>query len=376
MILSRLAVRAPHEAPGVETPYARPTERAPLLLRALRREVVERPPVWLMRQAGRYLPEYQAIRRRADFLTMVRTPELAAEITLQPVRRFGVDAAIVFSDILVIPDAMGVRVTIDEAVGPRIDDPIRESADLTRLRTITPEHDLAYHLETLRLVRRALDPNTALIGFAGAPWTLAAYMIEGSGGRQFATAKRLLTERPAVAHALLGKLADAVGDFLIAQVRAGAQAVQLFDSWAGALGPDDFARFALPYLARAARRAASAGAHVIVFAPGAWPHAEAIVAATQPDAIGADWHVRPEDARRLGDRMRVAVQGNLDPCHLFGDEGTVRRRTTAMLRGLHGVGHVANLGHGVLPETPVANVAAFVDTVQSWRADDRRAEER
>jgi uroporphyrinogen decarboxylase len=348
----------------------------PLLLRALRREAVERPPVWLMRQAGRYLPEYQAVRGRSDFLTMVRTPELAAEITLQPVRRFGVDAAIVFSDILVIPDAMGVHVTVDETVGPRVHDPVRAMADVARLRAVEPEHDLSYHLETLRLVRSALDPDTALIGFAGAPWTLAAYMIEGSGGRQFATAKRLLTEHPAVAHALLGKLADAVGDFLVAQVRAGAQAVQLFDSWAGALGPDDFARFALPYLARAARRAASAGAPVLVFAPGAWAHAEAIVAATQPDAIGADWHVRPEDARRLGDRMRVAVQGNLDPCHLFGDVDTVRRRTAAMLRGLHGAGHVANLGHGVLPDTPVANVAAFVETVQSWRADDRRAEER
>ena len=375
-MISSLALDAPRGARTPDAHRAPGAAGAPLLLRALRRQPVERPPVWLMRQAGRYLPEYQAIRARSDFLSMVRTPELAAEITLQPVRRFGVDAAIVFSDILVIPDAMGVRVTIDEAVGPRIHDPVREAADVARLRPIEPAHDLAYHLETLRLVRRALDPDTALLGFAGAPWTLAAYMIEGSGGKQFTTAKRLLTERPAVAHALLGRLADAVGDFLVAQVRAGAQAVQLFDSWAGSLGPDDFARFALPYLARAARRAASAGAPVIVFAPGAWAHAEAIVAATQSDAIGADWHVRPEDARRLGDRMRVAVQGNLDPCHLFGDPATVRRRTAAMLRGLHGVGHVANLGHGVLPGTPVANVAAFVDTVQSWRADERRAEER
>jgi uroporphyrinogen decarboxylase len=371
-----LVLDASRESARSDASWTPTVDRTPLLLRALRRQEVERPPVWLMRQAGRYLPEYQAIRARSDFLTMVRTPELAAEITLQPVRRFGVDAAIVFSDILVIPDAMGVRVTIDEAVGPRIDDPVREAADVTRLRPVDPAGDLGYHLETLRLVRRALDPQTALIGFAGAPWTLAAYMIEGSGAKQFATAKRLLTERPAVAHALLGKLADAVGDFLVAQVHAGAQAVQLFDSWAGALGPDDFARFALPYLARAARRAASAGAPVIVFAPGAWAHAEAIVAATQPQAIGADWHVRPEDARRLGDRMRVAVQGNLDPCHLFGDPATVRRRTAAMLRGLHGAGHVANLGHGVLPETPVANVAAFVETVQSWRADEPRAEER
>jgi uroporphyrinogen decarboxylase len=355
------------EAPAHE-PVAVGAE-APLLLRALRREPVPRPPVWLMRQAGRYLPEYRAVRARSDFLTMVRTPELAVEVTLQPVRRYGVDAAIIFSDILVIPDAMGMRLTVDEGVGPQLHDPIRTMADVGRLRPVEPEGDLWYHLTALRETRRALAPETALIGFAGAPWTLAAYMLEGSGGKQFAVAKRLLTERPEVAHALLTRLADAVGDFLVAQVQAGAQAVQLFDSWAGALGPDDFARFALPYLARAARRAAEAGAPVIVFAPGAWMHAEAIAAATGATALGADWHVRPEEARRLADRMRVAVQGNLDPCHLFGESVTVRRRTTAMLRGMRGPGHVANLGHGVLPETPVENVGAFVETVQQWRAD-------
>ncbi|MDF1501842.1 uroporphyrinogen decarboxylase [Roseisolibacter sp. H3M3-2] len=355
--------------PFVHAPLAVAPTAEPLLLRALRREPVERPPVWLMRQAGRYLPEFRAVRARADFLTMVRTPDLAVEVTLQPVRRYGVDAAIVFSDILVIPDAMGMRLTVEESVGPVLHDPVRSMADVRRLLPVDPAADLAYHLTTLRETRRALDPGTALIGFAGAPWTLAAYMLEGSGGRQFAVAKRMLTERPDVAHALLARLADAVGDFLVAQVAAGAQAVQLFDSWAGALGPDDFARFALPYLARAARRAAEAGAPVIVFAPGAWMHAEAIAAATQPAALGADWHVRPDEARRLADRMRVAVQGNLDPCHLYGDAATVRRRTRAMLRGLHGAGHVANLGHGVLPDTPVENVGAFIETVQQWRAD-------
>ncbi len=360
-----LTMEAPFAAPP-----ASPTPAAePLLLRALRREAVPRPPVWLMRQAGRYLPEYRAVRARADFLTMVRTPELAVEVTLQPVRRYGVDAAIIFSDILVVPHAMGMRLTVDEGVGPQLHDPIRTMADVERLRPVVPEADLWYHLEALRETRRALAPGTALIGFAGAPWTLAAYMLEGVGSKQFAVAKRMLTERPDVAHALLARLADAVGDFLVAQVRAGAQAVQLFDSWAGHLGPDDFVRFALPYLARATRRAAAAGAPVIVFAPGAWMHAEAIAAATSATALGADWHVRPEEARRLADRMRVAVQGNLDPCHLFGDAATVRRRTRAMLGGLRGAGHVANLGHGVLPETPVENVGAFVETVQQWRED-------
>lgn len=352
----------------------------PLLVRALRREPVPRPPVWIMRQAGRYLPEYQAMRAcRAGFLDMIRTPEVAAELTLQPVRRFDVDAAIVFSDILVVPEAMGLTLSVDDAVGPRLHDPVRTLVDLARLRPVDPARDLGYVLDALRATRAALPNGTALVGFGGGPWTLAAYMLDGVGGRGFATAKRALREQPAMVHALLARLADAVGDFLMAQAAAGAQVLQLFESCAGALGPADFAEFALPYLARAARRAAEAGVPVVVFAPDAWAHAGVIARATGASALGADWHVTAARARRDADRLGVTVQGNLDPTCLFGPEDGVRARTRAMLDTLAGAcasashGYVANLGHGILPGTPVRNVAAFVETVQGWTTSQETA---
>ena len=339
-----------------------------LLLRACRREPVERPPVWMMRQAGRYLPEYRAVRTRADFLTMVRTPELAVEVTLQPVELVGVDAAIIFSDILVVPQAMGMTLTVDEGVGPRFHDPLRTPADFDRLREIDPEADLGYMLDALRLARRQLAGRVPLIGFAGAPWTLASYMVEGGGSKSFAVAKRLLVEDPARAHALLERLARAVGAFLKAQVAAGAQVVQLFDSWAGALGPDDFRTFCLPYLARAARIAKEAGAPVIAFAPGASWALEEIADATGADVVGDDWHVGAAEARRrLADRP-VALQGNLDPCWLYGRPESIRERTHAMLDAFGGRGYIANLGHGILPDVPVAHARAFVDAVKEWRA--------
>jgi uroporphyrinogen decarboxylase len=366
-------------------PYAPPADpavsaRDPLLVRVLRGDAVERPPVWMMRQAGRYLPEYREVRaRRAGFVDMVRTPEVAAEITLQPVRRFGVDAAIVFSDILVVPEAMGLGLTVDDRTGPRLHDPVRDEAALGRLRPVDPERDLAYVLDALRATRAGLGRDTALIGFAGGPWTLAAYMLEGVTARGFPTAKRALRERPALVHALLDRLADAVGDFLVAQAAAGAQVLQLFESWGGALGPDDFSEFALPYLARAARRAAVAGVPVIVFAPERWSHAAELAGATGATALGACWHVRAADARRDADRLGVVVQGNLDPTALYGPEPLVRARTRAMLTAFAGAdpaptrGYIANLGHGILPDVPVANVAAFVETVQGWTVHERTA---
>jgi uroporphyrinogen decarboxylase len=346
-----------------------PAHAERLFLRALRGERTERPPVWLMRQAGRYDPRYQAVRARHDFLTMVRTPEVAVEVTLQPVERFGVDAAILFSDILVVPEAMGMTVTMDEAKGPSLHDPVRSDARLAELRAVDPAESLGYVTEAIGLARRALGDRRPLIGFAGAPWTLGAYMIEGQGGKGFHVAKRMLAERPQLAHALLGRVADAVGDFLVAQAAAGAQALKLFDSWAGHLGPHDFHAFALPYLARAARRARAGGVPVIVFAPGAFRHAAAIVRETGCDVLGADWQVTPGEARVVADALDVGVQGNLDPCHLFGPADAVRARTREMLRALGGRGYVANLGHGVLPETPVENVGAFVETVQGWQYD-------
>src|ERR671914_335523 len=301
-----------------------------LFLRACRREPVEHPPVWMMRQAGRYLPEYRAVRQRADFLTMVRTPELAVEVTLQPVDLLAVDAAIIFSDILVVPQAMGMRLSVDEGVGPKFHQPLRAPADFARLREVTPEDDLRYVLDALRLARQELNDRVPLIGFAGAPWTLMSYMIEGAGSKSFSQAKRLLAESPSRAHELLRRLAHSVGQFLVAQVKAGAQAVQLFDSWSGALGPKDFREFALPYLSEAAQLARRAGAPVIVFAPGSGWALEEIATATGADVIGVDWQTDAADARRRLPAEVVTLQGNLDPCWLYADPSEIQRRTHEM----------------------------------------------
>jgi uroporphyrinogen decarboxylase len=337
-----------------------------LFLRACRREPTERPPVWMMRQAGRYLPQYRAIRERADFLTMVGTPELAAEVTLQPVDLVGVDAAIIFSDILVVPQGMGMELTVTDGIGPRFSQPLRSAADFATLRDIEPEEQLGYVLDAIRLVRRELVGRVPLIGFAGAPWTLMSYMVEGSGSKSFTHAKRLLLRDPRLAHLLLGRLARAVGRFLQAQVRAGAQAVQLFDSWASALGPRDFREFALPYLAEATRLAREAGAPVIVFAPGAGWALEEIASTTGADVVGVDWQTDAADARRRLAGHAVALQGNLDPCWLYATAATIRERTREMLTSFGGRGYIANLGHGILPDVPVAHARAFVDAVKEW----------
>ncbi len=321
----------------------------------------------MMRQAGRYLPSYRAVRVRADFLTMVRTPELAVEVTLHPVDQLGVDAAIIFSDILVVPQAMGMRLSVEDGIGPRFHDPLRTGADFDRLRPAVPEESLEYVLSALRLARRELAGRVPLIGFAGAPWTLMSYMIEGGGSKSFALAKRLLVEDPARAHDLLGRLADTVGEFLVSQVKAGAQAVQLFDSWSGALGPRDFREFVLPYLARAARRASTAGAPVIVFAPGSGWALEEVAEATRADVVGVDWQTDSADARRRLAVSEVTLQGNLDPCWLYAPPAEIRARTHQMLADFGGRAHIANLGHGILPDVPVSHAQAFVDAVKEWR---------
>jgi uroporphyrinogen decarboxylase len=341
-----------------------------LLLRACRREYVERPPVWMMRQAGRYLPEYRAVRRRSDFLTMVRTPELAVEVTMQPVDLMGVDAAIIFSDILVVPQAMGMSLTVDEGIGPQFHSPIRSAADLAALRDVCPREDLAYMLDAVRLARHELDGRVPLIGFAGAPWTLAAYMVEGKGSKHFQIAKRMLLEAPAQAHTLLAKLAVTVGQFLVAQAEAGAQVLQLFDSWAGALAPAEFRQFALPYLARTAAIARTAGVPLIVFAPGAGWALEEIAQATLADVIGVDWQVDAGEARQRMAGYGIALQGNLDPCCLYAPPDVIRHRTRRMLESFGGHAHIANLGHGILPDIPVENARAFIDAVREWRSGE------
>lgn len=338
------------------------------LLRACRCEAVDRPPVWMMRQAGRYLPEYRAVRAGSDFLSMVRTPELAAEVTLQPVDILNVDAAIIFSDILVIPSAMGMTLRVDDGVGPRFDDPLRSRADIARLHEVEPEEDLRYTLDAIRLVRRELDGRVPVIGFAGAPWTLAAYMIEGGGSPNFQQAKRVMLSDPSLLHDLLQRLALEVGAFLCAQVKAGAQVIQLFDSWAGALTPADYREFALPALALAAQIAKTSGAPLIVFPHGATWALEEVAVATKADVIGVDWRIDPAEAARIARKLGIAVQGNLDPCVLYGPPDVIRARTNAMLRDFAGTGHIANLGHGIFPDVPVENARTFINTVRDWQA--------
>jgi uroporphyrinogen decarboxylase len=333
-----------------------------LLLRACRREPVERPPVWLMRQAGRYLPEYRALRARHDFLTLLRTPELAAQVTSLPVDLLGVDAAILFSDILVIPMALGLELTVADGTGPVLGGRIRNDADVARLLPFEPEDSLAWQLEAIRLTVNTLA--VPLIGFAGGPWTLASYMIEGRGSADFRLARRLLAESPALAHGLLDRLADAAGRSLAAQARAGARVLQVFESSAGALSPRDYQEFALPYLARAVRAARETGVPVIVFAPGANCPLDRTVRATGADVIGIDWRTDPAEARARLAECEVACQGNLDPALLFAPPSVIRERVAAMVAGFGHLGYIANLGHGVLPDTPVEHVRAFIDAVR------------
>ncbi|PSQ82103.1 MAG: uroporphyrinogen decarboxylase [Bacteroidetes bacterium QS_8_68_15] len=335
-----------------------------LLLRAARGEATDQTPVWMMRQAGRYLPEYQAVRSEHSFFEVVGTPELACEVTLQPVERFPIDGAIIFSDILVIPQALGLEVQMVSGKGPHFPAPLAEPEELSRLTT-EPDLDaeLGHVYEALALTRRGLEGRVPLIGFAGAPWTLMAYMVEGGGSKSFRQARRWLWAHPEDAHALLSTLADTIAAYLIGQAEAGAQLVQVFDSHAGLLGEKTFETFALPYLARIAERFTAAHPDVpaIVFAKGA-PYALDALAASDYDAISLDWTMDPREARRVVGE-RAALQGNLDPCVLYAPPAEIRRRVADMLGRFGSHAHVANLGHGMLPDHDPAHAAAFIDAV-------------
>lgn len=333
-----------------------------LLLRTIRGEPVPRPPVWMMRQAGRYLPEYRAVRARHDFLTMVRTPELAAEVTIQPVQSVGVDAAIIFSDILVIPESLGLQLVIEEGSGPRFPEPLAGVGD-RRLRPFDPSA-LTYVYEAIRLTVRELQGQVPVIGFAGGPWTLLAYMVEGGGSRQFARVRRLLAEDPASAVALLEMLADAVGTHLVEQAKAGASVVQLFESWAGAVAPAEYRRFVLPALARAAAHARGAGVPVIVFTPGAGALLGETMRVTGADVAGVDWQTEQPPLLKSPSGRPLCRQGNLDPSALYAPVAEIERRTEAMLRTFADAPHIANLGHGILPDTPPDHARAFVEAVK------------
>jgi len=333
-----------------------------LLLRALRREPVERTPVWLMRQAGRYLPEYRATRERAgSFIALMSDPELACEVTLQPLARFPLDAAILFSDILTIPHAMGLGLSFAEGEGPRFERPIRSAADVERLGVPDPESELGYVLDAVRLIDDELAGKVPLIGFTGSPWTLMCYMVEGSGSDGFPRAKAMLRDDPASSHRLLDLLARAVAAHLRAQVAAGADAVMVFDSWGGVMTPYDYREYSLRYMAQVV---AEVGREVpvIVFTKGV-RQLEAL-ADIGADCVGLDWTVDIGRAReRIG--ARVALQGNLDPALLrHASAGAVRAEVGHVLQrfGPH-PGHVFNLGHGIGVGTPPENVAALVAAV-------------
>ncbi len=337
-------------------------------LRALRRQPVDRTPVWIMRQAGRYLPEYREVRKQAgSFMGLCTNPELACEVTLQPLRRFPLDAAILFSDILTIPDAMGLGLHFVEGEGPKFSRPVRSAAEIEALPRLDPNESLAYVMDAVALIRKNLEGAVPLIGFSGSPWTLATYMVEGGSSKSYGRVKGLLYDQPRAAHTLLGKLADAVTDYLNAQIAAGAQAVQVFDSWGGVLSPETFREFSLQYMQRIVDglHAGPDGEEipVVLFSKGCNGHLEAL-AATGCQALGVDWTISLTEARgRVGDR--VALQGNLDPAVLLASPEVIREQAAATLASFgHGEGHVFNLGHGITPEVKPEHLGELVRAIQ------------
>jgi uroporphyrinogen decarboxylase len=338
-----------------------------LLLRALLRQPTPRTPLWMMRQAGRYLPEYRATRARAgSFLALCTTPDYACEVTLQPLARFPLDAAILFSDILTIPQALGLGLEFEAGEGPTIARPVRSAADVDRLPTLDPERELRYVMDAVRLIRRELGGRVPLIGFAGSPWTVATYVVEGGSSRDFARIKAMLYGEPAQLHRLLDKLARATSDYLNAQIRAGAQAVMLFDTWGGVLAPAAYREFSLAYLTRivAALVSEQDGRRVpsILFTKGGGQWL-AELAGTGADALGVDWCTDLATARSAV-RDQVALQGNLDPAVLYAPPAAIRAEVGRVLASYgRGSGHVFNLGHGIHPDVDPEHAAAMVAAV-------------
>jgi uroporphyrinogen decarboxylase len=333
-----------------------------ILIKTLQGESTERTPVWMMRQAGRYLPEYRALRDRFDFFTRVQTPELATEITLQPVDQIGVDAAILFSDILVVLQAMGLEVLLVENKGPFLPDPVRTTDDLSRIYVPDVEEKLGYVFDAIRLTKQELNNRVPLIGFAGAPWTLLCYMVEGQGSKTFDLTKSFCFTRPDLAHRLLQMLTDTTIAYLKQQVKAGADVIQLFDSWGGLLSPDDFEIFSLQYM-RQVMQALRHEVPTILFAKGAWGSIPEMVA-TGASCIGLDWCIRPDTARKMAG-PGISLQGNFDPARLLSPIPELKKEVTKMLNRFGPGRYIANLGHGILPNVPVDHAKAFVDTVKN-----------
>ncbi|UXP32288.1 uroporphyrinogen decarboxylase [Reichenbachiella agarivorans] len=337
-----------------------------LLIRAAKGEKVERIPVWLMRQAGRILPEYRQVRESVSgFIELAKTPELAAEVTIQPVDILGVDAAIIFSDILVIPEAMGLPYQMIEKRGPWFENTIEKQSDLSKIRIAKPEDDLAYVLDAIKITKERLEGRVPLIGFAGAPWTIFSYMVEGAGSKTFSKAKKMLYAEPMLSHQLLEMITESTILYLKAQVKAGVDLVQIFDSWAGILSPRQYEEFGLKYIQQICD--AIDEVPITVFAKGAF-FARQGMGQLNCETIGLDWNMDVVESRQLIGGSKT-LQGNLDPCVLYSSHAEIERRTIEMLQSFGGHQHIANLGHGVYPDINPEKVKTFINTVKNWRAN-------
>jgi uroporphyrinogen decarboxylase len=336
-----------------------------LYLKALRGETVSRPPVWMMRQAGRYLPEFIAIREKYDFFTRCRTPELASEITVQPIRRYGMDAAILFSDILVVPQAMNIPFEMKEGLGPYLPNPIRSQKDVDQ--TIIPDihEELGYVMDAIKMTKEMLNDEIPLIGFAGSPWTVFCYCVQGQGSKSFDKAKEFCFTQPIAAHQLLQKITDTTIAYLRAKVKAGVDAVQIFDSWGGMLSPVDYQEFSWKYIQQIID-ALHQEAPVIAFGKGCWFALEKM-SQSKVSALGVDWTVSPKTARALTNNS-VTLQGNMDPSRLLSPPGEIKKLVTNMINEFGKDKYIVNLGHGILPNIPVDNAKAFIDAVKEYGA--------
>ncbi len=333
-----------------------------LLLRAAKGERVERVPVWMMRQAGRILPEYRAVREKAgSFIKLATTPEMAAEVTIQPVDILGTDAAIIFSDILVVPEAMGLPYEMVESKGPIFPKVIQNKKDIDALRISNPENELAYVLKAIDIVKKELNGRVPLLGFAGAPFTIFCYMVEGKGSKTFSVAKKMLYSEPELAHSLLQKITDTTIAYLKAQAKHGADLVQIFDSWAGILSPDQYRKFSLPYISQICD--AINEVPVTVFAKGAF-FARKEMSKLNCDVVGLDWNMDITESRRM--IPHKTLQGNLDPCVLYSSFKEIEKHTKKMIKNFGGQKYIANLGHGVYPDTDPEKVKCFIETVKNY----------
>jgi len=336
-----------------------------LFLRALKGETVERPPVWMMRQAGRFLPEFMAIREKYDFFTRCRTPELASEITVQPIRRFGMDTAILFSDILVIPQAMNIEVEMKPNFGPYLPNPIRTQKDVDNVIIPDIQDSLGYVMEGIKATKELLNNEVPLIGFAGSPWTILCYCVQGQGSKNFDKAKQFCFTNPIAAHQLLQKITDTTIAYLKAKVAAGVDAVQIFDSWGGMLSPVDYQEFSWQYINQIIE-ALKDDAPVIAFGKGCW-FALQDMAKSNASALGVDWTITPQNARYLTGG-NITLQGNFDPTRLFSPPAEIKKMVTKMIDDFGKDKYIVNLGHGILPNIPLDNAKAFIDAVKEYKA--------